>query len=184
MFTLRSCPWWWSKFNTWFLLKASLYHFCDIIWFLTFYLLFTSAFSTIIYSDDSKIWIKNFCIFFISSLEILPSPQAPSWLKTMWVISFPLIPKVILTLFPVTIILHSSRNPGWKRKVIIDSLSPHFILVHIVCVCVCVCVCVVTQSCLTFCDPVDCSPPGSSVHGAHQAKILEWVAVSFSRGSS
>ena len=57
----------------------------------------------------------------------------------MWVISFPLIPKVILTLFPVTTILHSSRNPGWKHKVTIDSLSPHFILVHIVCVCVCVC---------------------------------------------
>ena len=40
------------------------------------------------------------------------------------------------------------------------------------------------QSCLTLCDPVDCSPPGSSVHGIHQARILEWVAISFSRGSS
>ena len=36
----------------------------------------------------------------------------------------------------------------------------------------------------TFCDPVDCSPPGSSVHGISQARILEWVAISFSRGSS
>ena len=35
-----------------------------------------------------------------------------------------------------------------------------------------------------FCDPVDCSPPGSSVHGVFQAKILEWVAISSSRGSS
>ena len=34
------------------------------------------------------------------------------------------------------------------------------------------------------CDPVDCSPPGSSVHGISQARILEWVASSFSRGSS
>ena len=33
------------------------------------------------------------------------------------------------------------------------------------------------QSCLTFCDPMDCSPPGSSVHGILQARILEWVAV-------
>ena len=33
-------------------------------------------------------------------------------------------------------------------------------------------------------DPVDCSPPGSSVHGILQARILEWVAISFSRGSS
>ena len=42
----------------------------------------------------------------------------------------------------------------------------------------------VAQSCLTLCDPMDCSPPGSSVHGILQARILEWVAISFSRGSS
>ena len=34
-----------------------------------------------------------------------------------------------------------------------------------------------------FCNPMDCSPPGSSVHGISQARILEWVAISFSRGS-
>ena len=39
----------------------------------------------------------------------------------------------------------------------------------------------VTWSCLTFCDPVDCSPPGSSVHGILQERIWEWVAISFSR---
>ena len=38
----------------------------------------------------------------------------------------------------------------------------------------------VAQSCPTFCDPMDCSPPGSSVHGILQARILEWVAISFS----
>ena len=42
----------------------------------------------------------------------------------------------------------------------------------------------VAQSCPTLCDPVDCSLPGSSVHGILQARILEWVAISFSRGSS
>ena len=42
----------------------------------------------------------------------------------------------------------------------------------------------VAQSCPTLCDPVDCSPPSSSVHGILQARILEWVAISFSRGSS
>ena len=42
----------------------------------------------------------------------------------------------------------------------------------------------VTQSCLTLCDHLDCSPPGSSVHGIFKARILEWVAISFSRGSS
>ena len=37
---------------------------------------------------------------------------------------------------------------------------------------------------LILCDPRLCSPPGSSVHGISQARILEWVAISFSRGSS
>ena len=42
----------------------------------------------------------------------------------------------------------------------------------------------VTQSCLTLCDPMDYSPVGSSVHGILQARILEWVAISFSGESS
>ena len=42
----------------------------------------------------------------------------------------------------------------------------------------------VSQSCLTLCDPMDCSPPVSSVYGILQARILEWVAISFYRGSS
>ena len=40
------------------------------------------------------------------------------------------------------------------------------------------------QSCPTLCDPMDCSPPGSSVHGILQARILKWVAIPFSKGSS
>ena len=39
----------------------------------------------------------------------------------------------------------------------------------------------VTQSCLTLCDPTDCSLSGSSVHGILQVRILEWVAISYSR---
>ena len=42
----------------------------------------------------------------------------------------------------------------------------------------------VTQSYPTLCDPMDCSPPGSFVHGILQARILEWDAIPFSRGSS
>ena len=41
-----------------------------------------------------------------------------------------------------------------------------------------------TQSCLTLCNPRDCNLPGSSVHGILQARVLEWVAYPFSRGSS
>ena len=53
----------------------------------------------------------------------------------------------------------------------------HFIVIWIVKV-------KVTQSCLTFCDSMDCSMPGSSVHGVLQARTLEWVAIPFFRGSS
>ena len=42
----------------------------------------------------------------------------------------------------------------------------------------------VTQCSLTLCDPMDCNPLGSSVHGISQARILEWVAILCSRGSS
>ena len=41
-----------------------------------------------------------------------------------------------------------------------------------------------TRLCLTFFDPMDCNPLGFSVHGIFQARILEWVAISFSRGFS
>ena len=44
-----------------------------------------------------------------------------------------------------------------------------------VCVCVCVCVWAHAQSCLTLCDPMGGSPPGFSIHGISQARILEWV---------
>ena len=65
-----------------------------------------------------------------------------------------------------------------------------------VCVCVCLCVCLLLSRDCEFmgsqrvghkeslCDPMDCSPPGSSVHGILQARMPEWVASSFSRGSS
>ena len=44
--------------------------------------------------------------------------------------------------------------------------------------------CEVSQSCATLCNPMDYSLPGSSVCGIFQARVLEWVAISFSRGSS
>ena len=57
---------------------------------------------------------------------------------------------------------------------------------------VCVCaggvllstLCLVAQSCLTLCNLMDCSPPGFSVPGILQARLLEWIAISSSRGSS
>ena len=46
------------------------------------------------------------------------------------------------------------------------------------------CCCLIAKLCPTLWNPMDCSPPGSSVHGISQARILEWVAISFSRESS
>ena len=48
---------------------------------------------------------------------------------------------------------------------------------------ICVCTCV-SHLCTTLCNPMDCSPPGSSVHGILQVRTLEWVAIPFSRGTS
>ena len=56
-----------------------------------------------------------------------------------------------------------------------------------VCVCVCVCVCtrgLVSQSCPTLHNSMDCSPLGSSIHGILQARILEWIAIPSTTGSS
>ena len=44
--------------------------------------------------------------------------------------------------------------------------------------------CLCSQSSLTLCDPVNCSPSGSSIYGILQTRILEWIAISYSRGSS
>ena len=58
---------------------------------------------------------------------------------------------------------------GWWRKILLDkACMPAKSL----------------QSCLTLCDPMNCNPPGSSVHKILQARILEWVAIPFSKGSS
>ena len=42
----------------------------------------------------------------------------------------------------------------------------------------------VAQSCLTLCDPMDCSLSGSFTHGIFQTRVLEWIAISFSKGPS
>ena len=56
---------------------------------------------------------------------------------------------------------------------ILDFIAVQFAVLHLV-----------AQLCLTLCDTMDCSPPGSFLHGILQARILEWVTIPFSRGSS
>ena len=64
---------------------------------------------------------------------------------------------------------------------VFTSPSPFHVCVY---ACACMCVRSVAQSHQTLCNTMDCSPPGSSVHGILQARILEWVAMPSSRGSS
>ena len=68
-------------------------------------------------------------------------------------------------------------NDGGEQFVLWTRWSPR--LAHCLTV-----LCLVAQSCPTLCNPMDCSPPGSSVMGVLQARILEWVAMPSSRGSS
>ena len=72
------------------------------------------------------------------------------------------------------------RNSQWC--LVSFYCSPHSLGFYRKCMSPPIDVCVCTQSCLTLCGPMDCSPPGSSVRGTLQARILEWVAISYSRG--
>ena len=66
-----------------------------------------------------------------------------------------------------------------RSKYIINTFSDVHIISYFSSFCCSSC-CLVTKSCLTLCDPMDYSPPGSSVHGISQARILEWDAIFFS----
>ena len=84
---------------------------------------------------------------------------------------------VPMELAGLTLPVSGCVQPTWKPP------KPHTIGIswmfhHIVCVCAC------TQSCLILCNPLDYSPSGSYVHAILQARVLEQVAISFSRGSS
>ena len=70
----------------------------------------------------------------------------------------------------------------WKFSKILRSIKKkNFISITLH---ACMHACLLAQLCLTLWDPMDCSPPGSSVHGVFLASISEWVAIPFSRGSS
>ena len=72
-------------------------------------------------------------------------------------------------------ILSVSNNRNQNQTSLITRPIYWFVYAH---------ACSVAQPCPTLCDPMGCSPPGSSVHGFSQARVLEWVAISSSRGSS
>ena len=87
--------------------------------------------------------------------------------------------------FPSGNILHTYSTVSGTLTLIQSAHLIHVSPVLHVLICLCVFrMNVFAQSCPTLCDPMDCSPPGSSVYGIFQARVLEWVAISFSRGSS
>ena len=83
------------------------------------------------------------------------------------------------SVLPVLLLHHLGSSPP------IHHFNVNFLLyiffAHDITCCLCVCQ---SLSCVWICDPMDCSPPGSSVQGILQARVLEWVTISFSGGSS
>ena len=90
-----------------------------------------------------------------------------------------------IRLFYISVSLLLSRTqgywnilkPSYSVSCDLESLITFYLHMHM-------CMLNCFQSCPTLCNPMDCSPPGSSVHGILQARILEWVAMPSSRGSS
>ena len=91
--------------------------------------------------------------------------------------SFPVEWVVLLGLHVITLLLYWSTI-DLQHCVSFRCTAKWF---SFICVWVCVCCAVLTQSYQTLCDLKDCSLPGSSVHGIFQARILDWVAISYSR---
>ena len=79
----------------------------------------------------------------------------------------------------IKIFLDLFSRETWESVKLSKILEVTWVLWTVVCPCV-----LVTRVCLTLWDPTACSPPGSSVHRILQARILEWVTIAFSRGSS
>ena len=73
-----------------------------------------------------------------------------------------------------TIFLISRATSNNGRTLATNEVQPTFLFLYAL-------LCLVAQTCTTLCDPIDCSPPGSSVHGILQARILEWIAIPSSR---
>ena len=73
-------------------------------------------------------------------------------------------------------------NPCWFKSMYFDRITFAISLYvgNIINPCCC---CLVTKLCVSLCNPMDCGPPGSSVHGISQARILEWVAIFFTNQS-
>ena len=107
---------------------------------------------------------RNTFLLFILNTQVLIVPSCTPWLVMCPILGSPKCPPVFLY----------SDYTAWKVLQNLDHF-PDQLNQNVV---------LVAESCSTLCNPMDHSPPGSSVHGISQARILEWAAISYSRGSS
>ena len=122
-------------------------------------------------------------VFFFPSLQLIAKPDAK---KRKYILISPSFPPWICFWHPSLMIfllflIVSSPRPGVELATLLLSTDEWLWRTSYLKVKVKV---LVTQSRPTLCDPMDCSPTGASVHGIFQARILEWVAMPSSRGSS
>ena len=135
-------------------------------------------FSTTISNAVSGFWIRCMLAFstFTQRIGWLESVGIQGQSSSVPLCSFGLV--TIMPQFPHLIKLRHFCNPLFPYQVY-SALSVSYLLSSESGNC-----CLVAKSCLTLCHPMDCSPPGYSIHGISQARILERVAISFSKGSS
>ena len=149
---------------------------CWALWWLLKFCMISKKRSGVIHTLGSLLWY----------LEAGIMRKCPSVAWDMWTPKQPVVPQSLLP-------LDTRAASAMCSAVTFEKASPSSSVIfqwhswRSVCLCVCVVACVhakLLQSGLTLRDPLDCSPPGSSVHRILQARILEWVAVPSSRGSS
>ena len=119
----------------------------------------------------------------ITAYRITDTWESRSWLWKCWIKSFnsSFSSEVILTpdrLPVVSVTIKKKVNYSLKQINENNTFTSEKLKINLKGACL------VTQSCLILCDSMDCTIPGSSVHGISQARILEWVAIPFSRGTS
>ena len=140
----------------------------------------------------SGFWVKQFTLYHVAG------PHPTSWDLNATKTDHPEKKFCHPTPFVLVTTTLPRLQPSSQTYQILDSPGLYSCVSQFlisICVCVCVCVCVqvsihtpiryvCAQSCPTLCDPMNCSPPGSSIHGILQARLLEWVTISSSIGSS
>ena len=89
-----------------------------------------------------------------------------------------------IPLLQVLLLHQHNGNANFTSMMLVKHRLPDVTYLALCLGCDCPCCCFVSKKFLTLCKPLDYSPPDSSVHGIFQARILQWAAISFSRGSS